>query len=193
MPPAEGDAEAHKADGVLVVCDAGGAGAGSRRIVAGESASLRKMTTMRGWHETFEPVDRVSGRDSSGGCGCWRFTRGAAITAGAALVFTVLAVLVANALRLLDPSVIWARVLLFLALALALGVGLIVPAAPPEPAQCRARRPNSKFPQFEERLLTFTERVESSPNDPFLRAAGRRYARSDAQQAEPARVARQQS
>ena len=54
-------------------------------------------------------------------------TKGAAITAAAALIFTVLAVLLANAFAFSDPSVTCARVLLFVALALALGVGLVVP------------------------------------------------------------------
>jgi len=66
------------------------------------------------------------------------FTKGAAIMAAAALVFTVLAVLLANAFAFSDPSVTTARVLLFLALALALGIGLVVPLLP-QPAQCGAR------------------------------------------------------
>ncbi len=55
------------------------------------------------------------------------FSKGAAITATAALVFTVLAVLMANAFAFSGPSVTSARVLLFVALALALGIGLVVP------------------------------------------------------------------
>jgi len=54
-------------------------------------------------------------------------TRGAAVTAAAALGLTVLAVLVANNFAFSNPSVIGARVFLFLGLAFALGAALIVP------------------------------------------------------------------
>ncbi len=95
------------------------------------------------------------------------FTRGAAITAAAALVFTVLAVLVANSFAFSDPSVTWARVLVFVSLALALGVGLIVPLLRLN-RRSAARETEQRFPEFEERLLTFTERSQTNPEDPFL-------------------------
>jgi hypothetical protein len=95
------------------------------------------------------------------------FTKGAAITAVAALVFTVLAVLAANAFAFSDPSVTSARVLLFVALALALGIGLIVPLLRLNRRKA-ARETEQKFPEFEERLLTFTERSRTNPQDPFL-------------------------
>jgi hypothetical protein len=95
------------------------------------------------------------------------FTKGAAITAAAALVFTVLAVLLANAFAFSDPSVTGARVLLFLALALALGAGLVVPMLRLNRRNA-ARATERKFPGFEERLLTFTERAQTNPDDPFL-------------------------
>jgi hypothetical protein len=94
-------------------------------------------------------------------------SKGAAITAGAALVFTVLAVLAANFFAFSDPSVTWARVLLFVALALALGIGLVVPLLRLNRRNA-ARETERKFPEFEERLLTFTERSETNPEDPFL-------------------------
>ena len=94
-------------------------------------------------------------------------SRGAAITAAAALIFTVLAVLAANFFAFSDPSVAWARVLLFVALALALGIGLVVPLLRLNRRNA-ARETERKFPEFQERLLTFTERSQSNPDDPFL-------------------------
>jgi hypothetical protein len=94
-------------------------------------------------------------------------TKGAAITAAAALVFTVLAVLLANFFAFSDPSVTSARVLLFVALALALGIGLVVPLLRLNRRHA-ARETERKFPAFEERLLTFTERARTNPEDPFL-------------------------
>ncbi len=94
-------------------------------------------------------------------------TKGAAIAAAAALVFTVLAVLGANFFAFSDPSVIWARVLVFVALALALGMGLVVPLLELNRRKA-ARQTERQFPEFEERLLTFTERSRTNPEDPFL-------------------------
>ncbi len=95
------------------------------------------------------------------------FTRGAAITAAAALIFTVLAVLLTNAFAFSSPSVAGARVFLFVAVALALGVGLIVPLLRLNRRHA-ARQTEHQFPEFEERLLTFTERSQTNPDDPFL-------------------------
>ncbi|HXM45378.1 MAG TPA: hypothetical protein VN924_29345 [Bryobacteraceae bacterium] len=95
------------------------------------------------------------------------FIKGAAITAAAALIFTVLAVLLANAFAFSNPSVASARVLLFVALALALGIGLVVPLLRLNRRNA-ARETERKFPAFQERLLTFTERAHTNPDDPFL-------------------------
>src|SRR5690348_10840588 len=94
-------------------------------------------------------------------------TRGMAVTAAAALVFTVVAVLVANYFAFSDPSVTSARVLLFLGLAFALAAALILPLIRLNRRRA-ARETENRYPQFEERLLTFSERMEQSPNDPFL-------------------------
>ncbi|HTQ53284.1 MAG TPA: hypothetical protein VMI94_02425 [Bryobacteraceae bacterium] len=94
-------------------------------------------------------------------------TRGAAIAAAAALIFTVLAVLGANAFAFSGRSVASARVLLFVALALALAIGLVIPLLRLNRRQA-ARDTEQKFPEFEERLLTFTERSQVNPQDPFL-------------------------
>jgi hypothetical protein len=115
------------------------------------------------------------------------FTKGAAITAAAALVFTVLAVLLANAFAFSDPSVTTARVLLFIALALALGAGLVVPLLRLNRRNA-ARETERKFPAFEERLLTFTERARANPDDPFLPLLAADTLEVT-RQAEPARVA----
>src|SRR5688572_32583122 len=116
------------------------------------------------------------------------WTRGAAATAAAALIFTVLAVLVANQFSFSNPSVIGARVFLFLGLAFALAAALIVPVIRLNRRHA-ARKAETRYPQFEERLLTFTEKSEQSPNDPFLPLLAA-DALSVAQQAEPKEVAR---
>jgi hypothetical protein len=113
-------------------------------------------------------------------------SKGAAIAAAAALVFTVLAVLVANFFAFSDPSVIWARVLVFVALALALGMGLVAPLLELNRRKA-ARQTERQFPEFEERLLTFTERTETHPEDPFLPLLAA-DALDVARRAEPARV-----
>src|SRR5689334_4692266 len=95
------------------------------------------------------------------------WTRGAAVTAAAALLLTVLAVLVANQFSFSNPSVVGARVFLFLGIAGAIGAALIVPVIRLNRRHA-ARKAESRYPQFEERLLTFTEKMEASPNDPFL-------------------------
>src|SRR5579871_4621071 len=116
------------------------------------------------------------------------FTRGAAVTAAAALTLTVVAVLVANKFSFSNPSVIGARVFLFLGLAFALGAALIIPVIRLNRRHA-ARKAESRYPQFEERLLTFSERVESTPNDPFLELLAADTL-SVAQQAAPREVAK---
>src|SRR5689334_15599944 len=115
-------------------------------------------------------------------------TRGMAATAAAALVFTVLAVLVANYFAFSDHSVTGARLLLFLGLAFALAAALIVPLIRLNRRRA-ARETESRYPQFEERLLTFSERMEQNPNDPFLDLLAADTL-SVAQHAEPQRVAK---
>ena len=115
-------------------------------------------------------------------------TRGIAATAAAALIFTVVAVLVANHFSFSDPSVLSARMLLFLGLAFAIAVALIVPIIRLNRRRA-ARETESQFPQFEERLLTFSERVEQNPSDPFLPLLAADTL-SVAEQAEPKHVAK---
>jgi hypothetical protein len=73
------------------------------------------------------------------------------------------------------------------ALALALGIGLVVPLLRLNRRNA-ARETERKFPEFEERLLTFTERVRTNPEDPFLPLLAADTLEV-ARQAEPARVA----
>jgi hypothetical protein len=94
-------------------------------------------------------------------------TRGAAAGAGAALALTVLAVLMANGFAFSGPSVTFARVFLFLGLAFALAAALIVPLIRLNARQA-AREAEHRYPQFEERLLTFSERMNQNASDPFL-------------------------
>src|SRR5260370_17443384 len=94
------------------------------------------------------------------------WTRGAAIAAGAALISTVILVMIANSFAFSHSSLLASRTVLFLALALALGAGLLVPLLRLNTRKA-AREAEEKFPEFEQRLLTFTERAKSGPSDPF--------------------------
>src|SRR4051794_8582643 len=110
-------------------------------------------------------------------------TRGIAVTAGMALALTVVAVLVINQFAFSHGSVIGARVFLFLGLAFAIAAALIIPVIRLNRRNA-ARRAEAQHPQFEERLLTFTERIENNPRDPFLSLLADDTLRV-AQQAEP--------
>src|SRR5579863_584738 len=92
-------------------------------------------------------------------------SRGTAWTAGAALAFTVIGVLIANFFAFSPPSVFGARLILFLALVGALALGLVVPLLRLNRRRA-AREAERQCPQFEQRLVTFAERAENP--DPFL-------------------------
>jgi len=113
--------------------------------------------------------------------------RGAAWTAGAALGFTILGVLIANYFAFSPPSVFGARLILFLALAGALAVGLIVPLLRLN-RRVAAREAERQCPQFEQRLVTFAERAERP--DPFLELLAADTLGA-AREAEPERIAPQ--
>src|SRR3954469_2624256 len=115
-------------------------------------------------------------------------SRGAAVTAVAALALTVVSVLLANRFAFSSGSVLGARVFLFLGLAFALAAALIVPVIRLNRRHA-AKEVERKYPQFQERLLTFTERAEQRPNDPFLELLAEDTL-SVAQQAEPREVAK---
>jgi hypothetical protein len=114
-------------------------------------------------------------------------SRGAALTAGAALLATVLLVLVANSFAFSAARVTAGRILLALCLGLALGLGLLYP-------WLRVNRRNTahwverRFPEFQERLLTFAERgAAEGSDDPFLELLAEDTA-PVAQRVEPSRV-----
>ena len=94
-------------------------------------------------------------------------TRGAAVVGGAALVVTVALVLIANQFAFSNPSVFWSRVLLFLAVAGAICAGLVVPLLRLNRRRA-AKRAEQRYPEFQERLLTFTEKSQQNAADPFL-------------------------
>src|SRR5581483_7109299 len=87
-----------------------------------------------------------------------------------------------------DPSVMWARFFLFLTLALALGLGIVIPLIQLNRRRS-AREAERQIPEFEERLLTFAERVEDGRRDPFLELLAADTL-TVADHAEPERVAR---
>src|ERR1043166_4081230 len=95
------------------------------------------------------------------------WTRGTAVFGGAALIATVSLVMIVHQYAFSDPSVFWARLLLFLVVAAALSAGLVVPLLRLNRHRA-ARRAEQEFPQFQERLLTFAERSREKADDPFL-------------------------
>src|SRR5450756_2689878 len=115
-------------------------------------------------------------------------TRGIAVTAGCALALTIVAVLVINQFAFSGGSVIGARVFLFLGLAFAIAAAIVIPVIRLNRRNA-ARRAEARYPQFEERLLTFSERIEQNPGDPFLELLADDTLRV-AQQAEPKNVAK---
>src|SRR5271163_5159111 len=90
--------------------------------------------------------------------------RGLAILTGGALVATLVLVTIANALAFSEGSVTATRFALILILAIAAAAGLALPLR-----RLTRRRAigtaESAFPQFKERLITFTER---DGRDPFI-------------------------
>jgi len=91
--------------------------------------------------------------------------RGAAILASAALVLTVILVLIANAFAFVSWSIISARFILFCALVYAASFGLAIPLLRLNRRRAAAKA-EAAFPDFKQRLVTFAERDASS--DPFI-------------------------
>lgn len=111
-------------------------------------------------------------------------TRGAAITAASALVATVLLVMTINGYAFSERSLVWARFGLFLALAFAIGFGVIAPLLKLNTRRA-ARAAESESPDFQERLLTFAEK--KTERDPFLELLAMDTLET-ARRAEPSRV-----
>jgi hypothetical protein len=94
-------------------------------------------------------------------------SRGTALLGGVALVITVTLVVLLNRVSFSAPALFWARFVLFLSVAAALVAGLVMPLVALNRRRS-ARAAESKIPAFGDRLLTFTERQRTHPNDPFL-------------------------
>lgn len=92
-------------------------------------------------------------------------SKGIAIALGVALVATLAMVWFTNALAFSNTSITIARVVLFLALAAALGFALVLPLLRLNQSRT-ASRAESTFPEFNQRLLTYIERGEA--RDPML-------------------------
>jgi hypothetical protein len=92
-------------------------------------------------------------------------SKGIAIAAGVALGATLALVLITNALAFSDASLLGARIVLFLALAAALGYALVLPLTRLNRTRA-ATRAEVVFPQFDQRLLTYVERKDSG--DPMI-------------------------
>ena len=95
--------------------------------------------------------------------------RGVAILTGGALVATLVLVTIANARAFSQGSVTAARFALILILALAAAAGLVLPLL--RLTRRRAiRTAEAAFPQFQQRLTTFTDRddINKERRDPFI-------------------------
>jgi hypothetical protein len=92
--------------------------------------------------------------------------RGAAILTSAALAATVILVLISNAFAFSQGSITGARIALFIALAFAVGFGLALPLYGLSPRRA-AGRAEGIFPEFQQRLVTFSER-DTAAREPFV-------------------------
>jgi hypothetical protein len=92
--------------------------------------------------------------------------RGAAILTSVALVATVLLVLITNAFAFSGWSITSARVILLFALALAVSFGIALPLKALSRRRA-ARKAESIFPEFQQRLVTFAER-DAQVREPFI-------------------------
>ena len=92
-------------------------------------------------------------------------TRGAAITAAAALCCTIAGVLIANYLGFSPAGILWGRLLLFFGLVVALAAGLALPLLRLNRRRA-AHEIEQKCPRFEQRLVTFAEKA--GENNAFM-------------------------
>ena len=94
------------------------------------------------------------------------FSRGIAIALGVALGATVALVLITNAFAFSTTSLVVARITLFLSLAFALGLALVMPLIRLNQRRA-AGRAEAVNPGFQERLVTYVERRDDG-TDPFI-------------------------
>ncbi|MBV9300911.1 MAG: hypothetical protein JOY62_15385 [Acidobacteriaceae bacterium] len=92
-------------------------------------------------------------------------SRGAAIVGGSALFLTLTFIWVANRFEFAQPLILPLRVLLFLTIAVALSLGLLLPLLRRN-RYWVTRFAERRIPDFQERLLTFSERRDSA--NPFI-------------------------
>ncbi|HEV8412282.1 MAG TPA: hypothetical protein VGQ49_01715 [Bryobacteraceae bacterium] len=93
-------------------------------------------------------------------------SKGIAVALGVALGATVALVLITNAFAFSTTSLVIARITLFLSLAFALGLALVMPLIKLNQRRA-AGRAETVFPDFQERLVTYVERRDDGP-DPFV-------------------------
>jgi hypothetical protein len=96
-------------------------------------------------------------------------SKGTSLVTVSALVITVFLVWIINRYAFSPASLLWARVLLFLSVAVAIAFGLVIPLLNLNRRNA-ARRAEQKFPDFQERLLTLAEKpnAPNAKDDPFL-------------------------
>jgi hypothetical protein len=95
------------------------------------------------------------------------WTRGAAAIAGVALVLTLGIVAALMAAAFTPSSLLLGRFVLFLGIGAAAALALIVPLLRMN-RRAAAQEGEQKFPGFDQRLLTFTEKLRDNSADPFL-------------------------
>jgi hypothetical protein len=115
-------------------------------------------------------------------------SRGAAVTASVALAATILLAVAIAKWTMLSPStLIWARALLFIAIAVVIALAVAAPLLRLNRRRA-ARSVEIVEPDFEQRLLTFTERHGRGADEPFLELLASETA-DIAARTEPERVA----
>lgn len=92
-------------------------------------------------------------------------SKGSSLVTMSALAVTVLLVWIINRYAFSSASLLWARILLFISVATAIAFGLVIPLLRLNRRNA-ARRAESQFPDFQERLLTLAEKPDTS--DPFV-------------------------
>ncbi len=96
-------------------------------------------------------------------------SKGTSLVTVSALVITVFLVWIINRYAFSPASLLWARILLFLSIAVAIAFGLVIPLLNLNRRNA-ARSAEKKFPEFQERLLTLAEKpnAPNTKDDPFL-------------------------
>ena len=92
-------------------------------------------------------------------------SRGAAIVTAVALLVTLLLVVITNQYAFSEPSLLVARIVLFVSLGIAVSFGLIIPLLRLTRRHA-AHRAEARFPEFNERLLTVAENKDTG--NPFV-------------------------